>query len=426
MLNRFAFKTMVNNNYKLNNTGVSNAVDTIDLARHRWYYYKEGFSPNLVENAIDEYGLNGGSVILDPFNGSGTVTLTAAKRNIKSQGVEINPFTSFLAKTKVLNEKQKTFDSLFDQTIEACYQGSFSKLEGYSTFTESKTNTNKWLFNKDVLRAFNGGMDLVSNNKTNAAKLIKLALISSVMENCNATKDGKCLRYRNEWELNPFSKETFISAFKKKAEIIREDLLERLSKKPQISTFDTRLSKRHSTIENFDLCITSPPYLNTFDYTDIYRPELFLGRFIKSSEELYKLRLKTVRSHVQANWKKPDMRNIDSLLLKDVYSKIEAKSDLLMHKNIPAMILAYFEDMGGIFKSLSINAKKTAHVWMVVSTSAYANEHIPVDLILGDIATHNGWKLKEIGVLREINKRMTKYSPDISKLRESVIILSKD
>jgi DNA modification methylase len=417
---------MVNDNYKLNNSGVSNAADTIDLPRHRWYYYKEGFSPNLVENAIEEYGLNGGSVILDPFNGSGTVTLTAAKRNIKSQGVEINPFTSFLAKTKALNEKQNSFDTLFEQTLEACIRGSFSKLEGFSTFTESKANTKKWLFNTDVLRAFNGGMDLISDNRTNAAKLMKLALISSAMENCNASKDGKCLRYRSEWELKPYSKDTFISSFIKKTDTIREDLSERLLKKPQISTFDTRLSKRYSSLEDFDLCITSPPYLNTFDYTDIYRPELFLGRFIKSSEELYKLRLKTVRSHIQANWKKPDVRNIDSVLLKDVYSKIESKNDMLMHKNIPAMILAYFEDMSIIFKSLSNNAKKSAHVWMVVSTSAYANEHIPVDLILGDIATHNGWKLKEIGVLREINKRMTRYSPDISKLRESVIILSKD
>lgn len=63
---------------------------------------------------------------------------------------------------------------------------------------------------------------------------------------------------------------------------------------------------------------------------------------------------------------------------------------------------------------------------MVVSNSAYANEEIPVDLILADIATKNGWKLKEIGVLREIRKRKTKYSPDIETLRESVIILEKD
>jgi len=416
----------INTNFIHKNTGVSNAVDTKNLPRHRWYYYKEGFSPNLVESAIDECCLNEDSLILDPFNGSGTVTLTAAKRNIKSQGIEVNPFTSFLAKTKALNAKQSQFNLLFERTLNSCFKGSLSSLENYSTFTESKKSSKKWLFNTDVLRAFNGGMDLISEDRSNSAKLIKLALISAVMENCNATKDGKCLRYRKDWESKTFSKATFIESFQKKATIIKKDLSEHIIKKPQIETFDTRLSEKYSLIENFDLCITSPPYLNTFDYTDIYRPELFLGRFIKSSEELYKLRLRTVRSHVQANWEKPNLNNINSILLKDVYSKIDSKSELLMHKHIPAMILAYFEDMGNIFNNLSRNAKQNANVWMIVSTSAYANEHIPVDLILGDIATKNGWKLKEIGVLREINKRMTKYSPDISKLRESVIILSKD
>jgi hypothetical protein len=89
------------------------------------------------------------------------------------------------------------------------------------------------------------------------------------------------------------------------------------------------------------------------------------------------------------------------------------------------MILAYFEDMKLIFGDLSNNSNKNAHLWMVVSNSAYANEELPVDLILADIATKNGWKLKEIGVLREIRKRKTKYSPDIETLRESVIILEK-
>jgi len=417
---------MVNNNYKLNNTGVSNAIDTINQPRHRWYYYKEGFSPYLVENAIEEYGLNGGSQILDPFNGSGTVTLTAAKHNIMSQGTEINPFTSFLAKTKVLNDNVKTFDEEFQRTYEQCLKGSISNLEGYSTFTKSKRNNEKWLFNLDVLRAFTGGIDYLSGKRTNASKLIKLALISAIMDNCNASKDGKCLRYRNEWKEKLFTKHSFFESFLKKGEIIKSDLSEQLPIRPKINTIDSRKNNKKSNFEKFDLCITSPPYLNTFDYTDIYRPELFLGRFVNTSAELYKLRLKTVRSHIQANWKKPNLNNIDSLLLKQIYSKIIAKNELLMHKNIPSMILAYFEDMGVVFNNLSNYAKENAHLWMVVSTSAYANEHIPVDLILGDVATKNGWKLKEIGVLREINKRMTKYSPDISKLRESVIILSKD
>jgi hypothetical protein len=46
-----------------------------------------------------------------------------------------------------------------------------------------------------------------------------------------------------------------------------------------------------------------------------------------------------------------------------------------------------------------------------------------VDLIIADIATKVGWFLKEIGVLRYVQKRKTKYSPNIAELRESVIIL---
>lgn len=416
----------INTNFIHKDTGISNAVDTVNMPRHRWYYYKEGFSPNLVENAINEYGLNKDSVILDPFNGSGTVTLTAARNEIKSYGVEVNPFTSFLAKTKAINEDQKKFEKLLDKTLYAINEGTDSHLEDYSTFTESKQNTVKWLFNRDVLRAFSGGLDFISSKWSKSSKLIKLALIAAAMENCNAKKDGKCLRYRKDWSLTPFSKESFLNSFIAKTEVIKQDLSDVIITQPTIENLDIRSLKQRHEIENYDLCITSPPYLNTFDYTDIYRPELFLGGFINTSQELYKLRLKTVRSHIQANWKKPSKFNITSLLLKDVYDKISYSADKLMHKNIPHMILAYFEDMGNVFRILSDKGNKHSHLWMVVSTSAYANEHVPVDLILGDIATQNGWKLNEIGVLREINKRMTKYSPDVSKLRESVIILSKD
>ena len=74
----------INEEFLLRDKNVSTAVDTINASRHRWYYYKEGFSPSLVENAIDTLELTSSDVIIDPFNGSGTVTLTAAMKGIKS------------------------------------------------------------------------------------------------------------------------------------------------------------------------------------------------------------------------------------------------------------------------------------------------------------------------------------------------------
>ncbi len=417
--------TFINDSFKLKNKDASNFVDANQLPRHRWYYYKEGFSPNLVKTAIDTYNIKSNNIILDPFNGSGTVTLTAAENNINSVGIEVNPFTTFVSKTKTLNTKAKTLSSLFEQTYEQIIKGKeFKGIETYSTFTEL-SGKNKWLFNLEVVRAFYGGYSFLEQYKTNASELLKLVLITSIMEVSNARKDGKCLRYKNKWQEKQFDKDDFIRAFINNYVKIEEDIkLKSIKNVPKIYNSDARniLSKCN---EKFDLIITSPPYLNTFDYTDIYRPELFLGKFVLNSNSLYKLRLKTVRSHIQAKWEIPNVRNIESIILQDVFKRLNNKKELLMHSKIPYMILAYFEDMKKIFYELSKKSNKNAHLWMIVSNSAYANEEIPVDLILADIATKNGWKMKEIGVLREIMKRKTKYSPDIKTLRESVIILER-
>lgn len=415
----------INSNFELRDKEASNFIDARQFARHRWYYYKEGFSPNLVKTAIDMYDLDSNKVIIDPFNGSGTVTLTASENNIPSIGIEVNPFMSFIAKTKTLNTKGSILENLFKQTYEKISLGKkYPEIEGYSTFTESNKN-DKWLFNIDVIRSFYGGYNFLENNKTNASELLKLALITAIMDVSNARKDGKCLRYKPNWEKIKYSKKDYINSFIKHYIKIEEDTKNNhISIKPSLYNTDSR--NIYSLYNNkFDFAITSPPYLNTFDYTDIYRPELFLGKFILNSESLYNLRTKTIRSHIQANWTLPNIDSIDSIILKDIFDRLCRKKENLMSPKIPLMILAYFEDMKLIFRKLNQSANRNAHMWLVISNSAYANEEIPVDLILADIATQNGWRLKEIGVLREIKKRKTKYSPDIDTLRESVIILEK-
>ncbi len=245
------------------------------------------------------------------------------------------------------------------------------------------------------------------------------------MEVSNARKDGKCMRYRSNWKSNPFTRKDFINACVKNYVRFSEDLQEsEILVKPNISNIDSRDIDEVAD-SKFDLIFTSPPYLNTFDYTDIYRPELFLGGFVSSSDDLYKLRFKTIRSHIQVNWTKPDINSADSILLLDIFKKLNKDHSKLMNKKIPLMVLAYFEDMKRMFNKLAKITKKGGHFWIVVSNSAYANIEVPVDLILSDIASKNGWKLSEIGVLRNIQKRKTRHSPDISTLRESVIILEK-
>jgi hypothetical protein len=94
----------------------------------------------------------------------------------------------------------------------------------------------------------------------------------------------------------------------------------------------------------FDLCVTSPPYLNSFDYSDVYRPELFLGKFVDSNEALRRIRMSTVRSHVQVSWSEPTMDSF-GVLYRDRIDRLRGVSHELWSRRIPMMVQAYFEDM---------------------------------------------------------------------------------
>lgn len=413
----------LNTNFFLGNLGVSNAVDTLNLPRHRWYYYKEGFSPNLVEKAIDFSGIKKKDIILDPFNGSGTTTLTSALNGYKSIGIEVNPFTSFLSKSKINNVDTLEFNDKIQLVFEAASKEKPSPLKGFSTF--SKTDRiEKWLFNDEVLDSFNGGWAACEKIASlDLKEVIQLALIVSAMQNCNASRDGKCLRYRNGWQNNEYNRNTFLLSLQSNLSLMIEDIEHfPVSEQPIILTGDARNILSNTDIKKFKLCITSPPYLNTFDYTDIYRPELFLGQFVKNREELYDLRLRTIRSHIQAKWNTPSISDFGELYKNSMQHVLQHKEEL-MHKRIPLMIQAYFEDMLSILKQLRSKAEKNAQLWLVVSNSAYADKEIPVDLIIAEMAGLANWKLREVGVLRDIKRRKTKHSPNINTLRESVIIL---
>lgn len=406
---------------------LSNAVDTVNLPRHRWYYYKEGFSPNLVNKAIDELQLGGNDLIIDPFNGSGTVTLTSAMRGIPSIGVEVNPFTAFIAKTKVINVDAEKLEAISKSMVEAIKSDNQTKSRwiGISTFTENE-NLKKWLFNRSVADAYETGFRFMENvDSTGIKDILKLALISSLMDSGNARRDGKCFKYKKGWQANKCDKVSFVESLSDKLRICLEDVkMTQVETLPLIVCEDSRSFLHKDDGNIYSLCITSPPYLNTFDYTDIYRPELFMGGFIPNSEALYSLRLRTVRSHVQALWPTPKEQDFGH----DYNSVMEyllSHQDMLMCKRIPLMIQAYFEDMKEIMEKLWGKMKDGGQVWIVVSTSAYAGMEIPVDTIIGQIGVQTGFELMGIQKLRDIRKRKTKNSGTIDLLRESLIKLVK-
>lgn len=418
----------LNPDFPLRDQGVSNSLGTSEFARHRWYFIKEGFSPTLVDLAIESDGVGSGELVLDPFSGGGTVAVAAALRGLNARTFEVNPFLHFLSKAKLIHAQSKGLKTSGDTVMAGLRRRLQSRLEGYSTFTKGN-RWNRWLFPLPVLRSFEGGWSALAELPSEHVSLLKLALMGAAVDCSNASRDGKCLRYPDKWEQNESSADDLLIKFSERLGAIADDLdvapLETTS--TCITQGDARVLVASDFGEKFRLCVTSPPYLNSFDYSDVYRPELFLGRFVESNAELMEIRLRTVRSHVQASWTAPK-RDKFGVLYRNCIAELRETMDL-WDPRIPKMVQAYFEDMETILRNLRFRALENASVWIVVSTSAYGGVHIPVDLIIAEIGERSGWLLREVGVLRHLrsSSQHVKHVEDIAQksvpLRESVVIL---
>ena len=256
---------------------------------------------------------------------------------------------------------------------------------------------------------------------------LQLALLATLLDCSNAKRDGKCLRYKNGWADAQMGSDELRSRFREKGLRVIEDLSagEFDDRNIQVVTGDCRLALSRMASDSFDIWITSPPYLNSFDYSDVYRPELFAAAFVRTNDELRRIREKTLCSHVQI--KRKFTEEISSAILEPVLEAIVGQP--LWSRYLPGMIRTYFADLALVCRQVYPLVRRGGKAWLVVSTSAYAGVEVPVDLILADVASKAGWKLRGIYVLRQL-RAAGQYWGKFGKgsrppLRESLLVLEK-
>ena len=97
---RIAHLEKVNGEKTLYTDFVDKFGDTNAYAFHNLYPYKGKFYPRVVRTLINAFKLNSQSLLLDPFNGSGTTTHEASLMGIKSVGIDVTPMGIVLSSLK--------------------------------------------------------------------------------------------------------------------------------------------------------------------------------------------------------------------------------------------------------------------------------------------------------------------------------------
>ena len=171
-----------------------------------------------------------------------------------------------------------------------------------------------------------------------------------------------------------------------------------------------------------NVVITSPPYPNRYDYTRSYALELAFS-FVDSNSELIELRHNLFRSHIESKIQSNYINKIHPAV-SEVLKILESKE--LNNNKIPDMLIGYFYDIETTIKELSFFLAKKAEMFIVVDNVRYEGEVIPIDLIIADIASSYGFKLKDLLITRykgNSSQQMAKYGR--IPVRESLIWLEK-
>ena len=226
--------------------------DTNAYAFHNLYPFKGKFYPRIVRTLLNAFRITPEHIVLDPFNGSGTMTHEASLMGIKSVGLDITPIGTWLAELKnelpFLKEEEITFQ--------------LDELKEIFGAIEAKTwNYPNPIVYKLMLILYFDTIDAFTRttryNKEGKFGLFvrKYKYILSCYE--------KLMEIKNEWNLK------FV-----KAKVIQGDILE--------------LKKYKWMSGHFDAVITSPPYYFSIDY--VGKDKLaykYLGVDMKEIESKY-------------------------------------------------------------------------------------------------------------------------------------------
>ena len=392
----------------------------VNEAIHRWAPYVQGFSASFVQSVIDKYKndyIN--PIILDPFTGCGTVQVQSKLNGIKSVGTELNPLLKFIAETKL-----NSWDVSAKELLKVFNKLDLSKPSDAPQFLKSERQ-----FSKEVLRnleLLKGGIDRKSQEANpKIIDLLKLAF-SSILIDVSNLKRSPCLGYAKNKKVD--SHAPFVLMNQKVHQIVEDLKIIQNEYNDYISTSSQVIltnSMEYNHYNNFDLVITSPPYMNGLDYVVNYKIEMGWLDFVKSQSDLKRVKDEMV---VCDNVSKGLIKNFNPKYTNEWIENIKrniqkniVRRGKYRRQDMPFIVHKYFDDMYKVLKKVVNKIQKKGRLILVLGDSLIADVYIPTDLLIAQIGRDLSLSIEKIEKAR--NRRSGQIRS--YRLRETIITLQK-
>lgn len=398
---------------------------------HRWFRYREGFSPLLIK----ELQLDG--PILDPFCGSGSIMVGAAQQKIRSIGIDINPLAVFVAETKLTPlSAQET--KRVRRFLEVFRMG----LGDFDPWPVPSLSIARKVFEPEILQTICALRASIETEEGRVRDFLLLAWLCILQPVGSYFKEGNGIKYRNKlrrpngyvnhvegvWQLQRFGadqREFALEAYAQQLSEMLEDTAawgQGLWAEQRVVEGDALDLPQFVEPGHFRSIIFSPPYANRFDYFESLKVELWFGGFVNTYQDLASLRKRSLRSHLGANLGRPTMKVPPLEAIIDLMDR----SSSSWRMGVPTVLRGYFDDMYNTLIHCKASIAQGGRCFIVVGNSAYGGAIVPTDVLIARLGREVGFDRAEIHVVRHLTvapQQRAALSGLERYMRESVVEL---
>jgi DNA modification methylase len=377
---------------------------------HRWFNFIAGFSPEFVSWCIEAADLQKNEVLIDPFAGLSTALAQANFDGVASVGFEAHPFFYDISLAKIFPPTQR-------QQVDAIQALALSGVEPYrGELTEIWTGDAAIFLGKLIpepdLRLLASALLLENQLELPERPLYRLVLSKVLEYTAHAQTDGIYKAPTTQKVSTPYH-----LALQRACDEIREDMAaldgdyeQRAILYPMSSEAMTPLAD-----ESCSLCVTSPPYLNNFDFAEMTRMELYFWRYAGSWAEITERvrRRLIVNTTTAPTALKRDQARFSNMLSENFCKNLRPLIEALREqqkvragkKDYHSLVYPYFAQMQSVIQELQRVLRPNSSLHMIVGDAALYGVYIQADMLLGQLLQENGFEILKIEKLRNRGDR---------------------
>lgn len=349
---------------------------------HGMFKYPCKFIPEIPRWAINKYLHGRQGVIFDPFSGSGTTLLEANINGYSAWGTEIDDIAKLIISvktTKISERKLGKLDEIYREITQEMLN------ETATSYRPLINNLEHWFGEETILKLGKIKNHVETIDDLEIKNFFKLCFVSIVKRVSKADDTSPKPYVSNKIIKNPPAVEReFASVYRRYKEmLIGLSSLERLG----TSIIITGDALSFDLNQGIDLAITSPPYINAFDYGRTMRLEnLWLGT-LTENELRNKKKNYVGTEKISAKKEIKDLKILGrSQLLENYYNQIveiDEKRALIVKK--------FFEDMETnlhlIYSQLNVGGK----YMIVIGDSMIRNVEVESWKVLEELGNNIGF-----------------------------------